>query len=562
MEEQDMNTLCGSFTDDSQQECQNFLAEEDDALNMIVEANQLEVEPSQVQSPTFVRKNFDESWTVSDSMDLPCMFCGMTFKSLDHLSSHEILCASGDTESEKHFFCTCGKSFTNKRALEYHQANEKSGVNYEVQRLMCTFCGILCDNREALMIHESSHAATAPFTCIFCGKGFPYKQSLVNHLRSHTGEKPYKCPLCMKSFSRETNFKIHKKLHESGQRFFCAYCGKWFRSAVEQEQHEQLCYSLICGRPMPAPWVLRYPCSFCHKMFRHRRDLRIHERVHTGERPYVCGYCDKGFTQSQALTIHIRTHTGEKPYTCVSCGQMFRDTSALRKHEFVKHTFSPKAKNSGLLLEISMLISPLIFALFCPPLISGVLHEGFCPKDKTYEIIVQESCKGDGDCAPEERCCPSGNRVKCLKAVKYVESTWKEKSADCLDARRLFKTKTECRIHQDCREKQVCCDSVCTHVRLTPEYYGDKYCPPVVKDQWVAAAALCITGADCHPRFKCCPTTLTSRCLGYVKEQRKCISRFPLDVAIKTRILFFIHILNCAFSIFFDVYKFAGTCTV
>ncbi|CDW51955.1 zinc finger protein [Trichuris trichiura] len=347
MDEQDMNTLCGSFADDIQQECENFLGEEDDALNMIVEANPLEVEPSQVQSPTFVRKNFDESWTVSDSMDLPCMFCGMTFKSLDHLSSHEILCASGDTESEKRFFCTCGKSFTNKRALEYHQANEKSGVNYEVQRLMCTFCGILCDNREALMVHESSHAATAPFTCIFCGKGFPYKQSLVNHLRSHTGEKPYKCPLCMKSFSRETNFKIHKKLHESGQRFFCAYCGKWFRSAVEQEQHEQLCYSLICGRPMPAPWVLRYPCSFCHKMFRHRRDLRIHERVHTGERPYVCGYCEKGFTQSQALTIHIRTHTGEKPYTCVSCGQMFRDTSALRKHEFVKHTFSPKAKNNG-----------------------------------------------------------------------------------------------------------------------------------------------------------------------------------------------------------------------
>ncbi|KFD71168.1 hypothetical protein M514_16515 [Trichuris suis] len=67
---------------------------------------------------------------------------------------------------------------------------------------------------------------------------------------------------------------------------------------------------------------------------------------------------------------------------------------------------------------------------------------------------------------------------------------------------------------------------------LLLEYYGDKYCPPVVKDQWVAAAALCITGADCHPRFKCCPTTLTSRCLGYVKEQPRMHAGYcPPDAA-------------------------------
>uniref|UniRef100_A0A914CZD8 C2H2-type domain-containing protein n=1 Tax=Acrobeloides nanus TaxID=290746 RepID=A0A914CZD8_9BILA len=127
------------------------------------------------------------------------------------------------------------------------------------------------------------------------------------------------------------------KLHESGQRFFCSICGKWFRNMESLQLHTEECMEESEGSTTLREKLLRYKCNYCDKMFHFRRDRAVHERSHTGEKPYTCGYCGRGFTQSQALTIHIRTHTGEKPYTCEYCNGNFRDVSALRKHEYMKH---------------------------------------------------------------------------------------------------------------------------------------------------------------------------------------------------------------------------------
>lgn len=46
-------------------------------------------------------------------------------------------------------------------------------------------------------------------------------------------------------------------------------------------------------------------CPYCLKLFRSGYDMKRHQRVHTGEKPFECQQCDKMFARKDNYRLHM-----------------------------------------------------------------------------------------------------------------------------------------------------------------------------------------------------------------------------------------------------------------
>ncbi|XP_062255001.1 zinc finger protein 585A [Platichthys flesus] len=61
-------------------------------------------------------------------------------------------------------------------------------------------------------------------------------------------------------------------------------------------------------------------CGYCGRVFKFLSQFVIHQRIHTGERPFKCSECGKGFTKNSNLNLHLKTHRKSNIYQkCPFC---------------------------------------------------------------------------------------------------------------------------------------------------------------------------------------------------------------------------------------------------
>ena len=70
-------------------------------------------------------------------------------------------------------------------------------------------------------------------------------------------------------------------------------------------------------------------------------NLRAHERIHSGERPFQCPKCARPFARSSDLRQHLLVHEDKPSFKCSECGKGFRSRKGWRKHERNAHSVTP-----------------------------------------------------------------------------------------------------------------------------------------------------------------------------------------------------------------------------
>ena len=104
-----------------------------------------------------------------------------------------------------------------------------------------------------------------------------------------------------------------------------------FADSFQFECHSELAQGI--RKPNSGKRQQSHICSVCGKIFNRIGNLKLHQRCHTGEKPYSCLHCGRRFIHISNLHKHKRIHTGERPYGCQQCGKTFSQSSHLKTHQ-------------------------------------------------------------------------------------------------------------------------------------------------------------------------------------------------------------------------------------
>uniref|UniRef100_A0A8C6K6C3 C2H2-type domain-containing protein n=1 Tax=Nothobranchius furzeri TaxID=105023 RepID=A0A8C6K6C3_NOTFU len=166
------------------------------------------------------------------------------------------------------------------------------------------------------------------FSCLECGKRFLHKWSLQKHMRvkGHSAIRSSGCLVNMKCVEVKTHVDSCRKVKKQPKLFSCDDCGKIFSYKRNLNIHVRF----HTGQKP-------FSCEHCGHRFTSKKTLNGHMSIHTGQMPFTCEVCGQRFRQKKNLNRHMSVHTGQKPFPCELCEQRFRQKTNLNRHMSV-HT--------------------------------------------------------------------------------------------------------------------------------------------------------------------------------------------------------------------------------